>query len=167
MFKSGPKSGSKPVRFPTVIRIWACFWTVFFRNLQISIFKSILFSAICHTHISGLFHLRIPPLFVPDRQQGGYSYVSAGRRPKILTIWEAKMQLKVYFCNVNRSFASEKLKIFRLRRADDINHSFSLILMNPIWAQNCTQEYPPCLSRIVNKGGGILKWNSPDSRDWY
>ena len=29
MSKSGPKSGSKPVRFPTVIHKVACFWTVF------------------------------------------------------------------------------------------------------------------------------------------
>ena len=29
VFKNGPKSGSKPVRFPTVIHKVACFWTVF------------------------------------------------------------------------------------------------------------------------------------------
>ena len=35
--KSGPKSGSKPVRFPTVIRKVACFWTVFFKTFKSSV----------------------------------------------------------------------------------------------------------------------------------
>ena len=35
--KSGPKSGPNPVRFPTVIRKVACFWTVFFKTFKSSV----------------------------------------------------------------------------------------------------------------------------------
>ena len=44
--------------------------------------------------------------------KGGYSYVSAGRRPKNLTILGAKMLLKVCFCSGNRWFCIGKAQIF-------------------------------------------------------
>ena len=37
LFKKVSKSGSKPVRFPTVIRKVACFWTVFFKTFKTSV----------------------------------------------------------------------------------------------------------------------------------
>ena len=109
-------------------------------------------------------HKNTPPCLSRIVNKGGKSYVSAGRRPKNLTILEAKMLLKVCFCSGNRCFCIGKDQNFPPAAGQQHKISIFIDFGESNLSPKLHTRIPPLVCPRSSTRGGILKWNSPDRR---